>query len=138
MKTDHRHAPARFQVIHTLRQHALEFFELAVDINPYSLKGTGRRVFAWFARTYTLRNKVAELFRGDDFSFLARSNNRPCNLPSKPFFAVITYHLRQFVFIRDSQPLRRRLPPAGIHAHIQRSVETKAEAALLIVQLRRR
>src|SRR5512135_3228606 len=104
MKTDHRHAPACFQMIHALRQHALELFELAVDINPYSLKGARSRILAGFARTYTLRDNVAELFRGEDRSFLARSNNRPCNLPSKPFFAVITYHLREFAFICRRQP----------------------------------
>src|SRR5512135_3426306 len=103
MKTDHRHAPAFLQMIHALRQHALEFFELAVDINPYSLKGPRSRILAGFAGAYTLRDDVAKLFRGEDFPFLARSNNRPCNLPSKPFFAVITYHLRQFALIRCCQ-----------------------------------
>ncbi len=85
--------PSGFQAIHALRQNLRDLFEFLVEINPYSLKGSRRRIFPGLTRAHSLGDNFAELPRGDDGLFLARRNKRSCNLFSKPFFAVVTYYL---------------------------------------------
>src|SRR5450756_2857841 len=118
MKADHHQSSASLEMRHTLWQDPRKLFELTVEINPYSLKGACRRVLPCLTGTYRFTNQLDELPRGMDGFDCARSNNRSCNLLSKPFFAVITYHLRQKTFIHRRQPLRCGDPAADIHAHI--------------------
>jgi hypothetical protein len=59
--------------------------------------------------------------------FLSASNNRLCNGASKPFFAIVTYHLRNLLNLGCGQPLGHALAARGVHAHVQRAVETKTE-----------
>lgn len=67
--------------------------------------------------------------------FLAPSNNRLCNGASKPFFTVVTYHLRNLLNLGSGQPLGHAFAPRGVHAHIQRAIKTKTETALGAVDL---
>src|SRR5256885_10412939 len=67
----------------------------------------------------------------------APSNNRLCNGASKPFFAVVTYHLRNLLGIGFRQPVRHALAARGVHAHVQRTLEAEAEATLRVVDLGR-
>ncbi len=54
---------------------------------------------------------------------------------SKPFLAIISYYLRYFLFLGSRQPFSRRLPPRGIHAHVERRIEPKTHASCGIIQL---
>ena len=64
-------------------------------------------------------------------------NNRCCNLFSKPFFAMGSYDLPDFLLARAREPFRNRDAAARIHAHVERAVEAEAEAADRDVDLRR-
>jgi hypothetical protein len=59
--------------------------------------------------------------------FLPPSNNRLCNGASKPFFTVFTYHLRNLPYFGTGQPLGHALSARGVHAHVQRAIETETE-----------
>ena len=68
---------------------------------------------------------------------LAPSHKRLCNLSSKPFFAIVAYHLGQKALIGAGQEVRGTLAAGGVHAHVQRRVEAEAEPARGVVDLRR-
>src|SRR3989338_532107 len=95
METDYHQPASGLHMRHTFWQHPRKLFEFLVEINPYSLKGARRRILPGLTSAYRFTNQLDELPRGVDGFDCARRNNRPCNLLSKPFFAVITYHLRQ-------------------------------------------
>src|SRR6185369_5004957 len=64
-------------------------------------------------------------------------NNRSCNLPSKPFFTIAPDDLPYFLFFRAVQPLLNGLSTRCVHAHVEGSIESKAESTILFIQLRR-
>ena len=65
------------------------------------------------------------------------SNKRLCNRYSKPFFPIVAYHLCKVALIGAGQKIRGALAAGRVHAHVQRAVEAKAEAARRVVDLRR-
>src|ERR1035437_5261533 len=70
-------------------------------------------------------------------AFLSARNNRLCNSASKPFFTVVTYHLRYLVKLGTGQPLRHALATRRIHTDIERSFQPETETARRVVDLRR-
>src|SRR5438876_7233592 len=68
----------------------------------------------------------------------ASRNNRSCNLLSKPFFTIVRDHSPEFTFGDCGEPIRRAAVAGRVHAHVEGSVRAKREAALRIVDLRRR
>ncbi len=69
--------------------------------------------------------------------FAPASNNRLCNLYSKPFFPIVPYHPCDVLLIRLRQPLRGGNAARRVHAHVQRSLEAKGETPLRVVDLGR-
>ncbi len=63
----YNHQPAlRPQAIHALRQDTREFIKFLIEINPYSLKGSRRRILPGLTRADCLGNELGELLRGCD------------------------------------------------------------------------
>ena len=136
MKTDHHQPPPRFQAADRLRQSRFDFFKLAVNENPHSLKSPGRRVLAVFPGAHGAGDERRELAGRDQRRACSRLNKRPRNLPSKPLFAIVPDNACNLLFRRLVQPFRRRHPAAGVHAHVQRRVVAEAESARRLIQLR--
>jgi hypothetical protein len=73
----------------------LQLFKLGVDENPKSLKCARCRVLARLAGFDRASHEFGQFGGGCKRApFLSASNNRLCNLNSKPFFAIVTDHLR--------------------------------------------
>jgi hypothetical protein len=66
MKADNHQSASSAQAVHALRQDTRKLVKFLVEINPYSLKGSRRRILPGFARADGLGNKLAELQRGSD------------------------------------------------------------------------
>src|SRR3546814_12812923 len=92
-----------------------------MEVNAYSCKGASGRMLALFARTDDTGAELGEVERCAQRPGFAASNNRLCNLESKPFFAIFSYDLLQFIKTDLAQPLRTGWAAAGIHPHIQRT-----------------
>ena len=102
------------------------------------MKAARRRVLPWFTGAHGLAYEGRELTCCDNRLFEPSSHNLLCNLESKPFFAIISNDLRYVPHLGPRQPLGRRLALRGIHTHVERRVVAEAEAALPVVDLRRR
>src|SRR5476651_1195600 len=111
--------------------------KLLIEVNPYSLEGARRRVLVFLPRADGRTHDIGKLPCGDNRPSLPSSNNRLCNLFSKPFFTIIADHLPDLGFTGCVQPLCGGLPPARVHAHVERAVAAKTEATRGIVELRR-
>ncbi|KOT00167.1 hypothetical protein DM50_2652 [Burkholderia mallei] len=116
--------------------------KLLIDVNPYSLKGAGCRILTLLTGlddvTHDLGKLARAVERPETVGLCPASNNRLCNLKSKPFFPIISYHLRQFLHRRPCEPLGRRFATRRVHPHVERTVRAETEAARRIVHLRRR
>ena len=106
-------------------------------MNPYSLKRARRRILPWLPRGNGFCHDRGKLSCGANSSPRSSRNNRCCNLFSKPFFAMVSYDLPNFLLGCLRQPLASREPAARVHAHVERRVVTEAEAARGVVELRR-
>jgi hypothetical protein len=102
------------------------------------LKGTRRRVLTGLAGPHGFAYKRGEFTRGCNRPLAPSSHNLLCNLESKPFFAIISYNLRNVSDLGSRQPLCRRLALRCIHAHVERRVKAETEAPLPLIKLRRR
>ena len=80
MEADHREAPAGLEQLHRLRQRHRQLFKLLIDVNPKSLKGTGRRVLARLARANRATHDLGKLPGGPERLAAPCRNNRCCNL----------------------------------------------------------
>ena len=139
MEADHRQAAARLQQVERALQNLFELFKLGIDENPKSLKGTRGGVLVRLAGLDRTSHDGGQLASGSHGSAaFADSNKRLCNRHSKPFFPVVTNHLCNVTLVGASEKVGRGLAAGGVHAHVQRAVETEAEAALGRVDLRRR
>ena len=119
-------------------QALLELFKLGVDVNPKSLKCARCRVLARLAGLDRTSHDLGQFACGSNGSpALSASHKRLCNLNSKPFFAIVTDHLRQLALIGAGQEVRGGLAAGRVHAHVQRRIEAEAEAARRVVELRR-
>ena len=115
----------------------LEFFKFGVDENPNSLKCARCRVLTRLAGFDRASHELGQFGCAcEGTPLLPASNNRLCNRCSKPFFAVITYHLRYLLGIGCGQPVGCTLAARGVHAHVQRAVMSKGETPLRGVNLR--
>src|SRR5258708_5551977 len=136
METDHHQSAAVTEDLEALGQHHRQLFKLLIDVNPYSLEGTRRRVLKWLARGNGFCHDLGKLPCAVDRPARSSRNNRSCNLFSKPFFAIAPDDLPDLPFRRLLQPLRRGLPPARIHPHIQWPIEAEAESPVRLVKFR--
>src|SRR5690606_19656229 len=93
MEADHRQTPSRRQNLQDCRAGERELLEFLIEVNPYSLKGASGRMLALFARTDDTGDELGEVERCAQRPGFAASNNRLCNLESKPFFAIFCYDL---------------------------------------------
>ena len=57
---------------------------------------------------------------------------------SKPFFAIVSNDLRDFLYSGKRQKRSCRLALRGIHSHVEWRIEAKAEASPPLIELRRR
>ena len=92
----------------SLFQSYFQLLKLSVDVNPYSLKGTGCRIFALFKSLDCPCHDLCKLLRTINGLPGPASNNLLCNLKSKPFFPILMNHLRNFFLTLDSEPFPRR------------------------------
>jgi hypothetical protein len=137
VETDNHQSTAFIEDLEGLRQHHRQLFKLLIDVNPYSLEGARRRVLMWLARGNGFCHDLGKLPCAVDRPARSSRNNRSCNLFSKPFFAIAPDDLPDLLFRRLLQPLRRGLPAARIHPHVERPVEAEAESPFRLVKLRR-
>ena len=94
---------------------------------------------AGFTRFDRTSHDVGQLGRGSHgLAGLAASHKRLCNRASKPFFSISLDHFRKFIDRSMGQVVGHALALGGVHAHVQRRIEAEAEAALRVVNLRRR
>src|SRR5882724_12300835 len=128
METDHHQSAAVTEDLEALGQHHRQLFKLLIDVNPYSLEGTRRRVLKWLARGNGFCHDLGKLPCAVDRPARSSRNNRSCNLFSKPFFAMAPDDPPDFLFRSLRKPLGRRFSVAGIHPHVERSVEAETEA----------
>lgn len=91
-----------------------------------------------FARADGAGDALGKLERGAQRPCCAASSNRLCNLKSKPFFAIIRYDLPHLIHTGLRQPIRHRGSTSGVHPHVERAIPHEREAALGIIDLRRR
>src|SRR5205085_10563448 len=130
MEADHHQPAAGREQRERCAQRLLELLELGVDENPKSLKRARRRVLAWLSGLDRTSHDVGKLCRGSNRApALAPSNKRLCNLYSKPFFPIVADHLGDVALVGAGQELGRALAARGVHAHVERAVEAKREAA---------
>src|SRR5205085_12674911 len=99
--------------------------------------GTRRRILARLPRADRLTHEIGQLAGAPEWLAAASSNNRRCNLFSKPFFAIVADDLPYLLFFCARQPFGGAWPRARIHAHVERTVGAKREAARRVVELRR-
>src|SRR5258706_2924151 len=92
----------------------------------------------WLARGNGFCHDLGKLPCAVDRPARSSRNNRSCNLFSKPFFAMAFDDLPDFLFRSLRKPLGRRFSAAGIHPHVERSVEAETEAPGCRVELGRR
>src|SRR5690606_1493501 len=137
MEADDGQAPARSQNGQNCREGASEFLELLVDVNPYSLKAACGRMLAFFASADGVGDELGEFERGAQRPGFAASNNRLCNLESKPFFAIMSYDLLYFFQAGFRQPLRCGNTAARIHTHVEWAFPHEGKTADRVVDLRR-
>src|SRR5690606_3071804 len=138
MEADDGKPPTGSQDFQNCREGASEFLEFLVDVNPYSLKAACGRMLAFLASADGAGDELGEFERGAQRPGFAASNNRLCNLESKPFFAIICYDLLDLFKTGMFQPFGSGGPAAGIHTHIERAFSHEREAARCIIDLWRR
>src|SRR5262249_31942436 len=114
------------------------FLKLLIDENPYSLECPRRRVLAWLARANGVFHDLGKLSGGVESSPRSSRNNRSCNLPSKPFFAIGPDYLLDVVLRSGRQPLRGCDSAAHVHPHVERPTQPETEPAPAVLELRRR
>src|SRR2546426_6416389 len=101
------------------------------------MKRPRRRILPRFTRPGGRSHESGKFPGPPDRPSSSSSNNRLCNLFSKPFFAIAAEHLPDFGLVRLLEPLERALAPRWVHAHVKRPVRPEAEAAPRVVELRR-
>ncbi len=139
MKADHGQPPARPQAVEHLAQRRFDLRKLGIDVNPKSLKRAGGRVLARLTALDGTGNQCGEFAAARERrSGIAASHNLLCNLDSRPFVSIIPQHGCNFIHAGRGQILSDGLPAAVVHPHIQRPVSAEAEAALGLIELRRR
>src|SRR5258708_14375127 len=89
----------------------------------------------WLARGNGFCHDLGKLPCAVDRPARSSRNNRSCNLFSKPFFAMSPDDLPDLLFRSLRKPLGRRFPVAGIHPHVERSVEPETEASGCRIEL---
>ena len=137
MKADHNQPPALLQRGHGLRQHLAQLIQFPVDKDPDRLEGArGRMLFFPFGR-HSAADQIGELAGGRNLLPASLADDGPGDAPGRGFLAVLIDHIRDLFFRRAREPVRRRWPLAVVHAHIQRPVQTEAEAPPRVQQLRR-
>ncbi len=92
----------------------------------------------WFTRPDGRTHDIGKLPGPGDRPSFASSNNRLCNLFSKPFFPIAIQYLPQFGFACAGEPFRCGDTPGTVHAHVQRPVTAKGKSSVCAVELRRR
>jgi hypothetical protein len=136
VETDHHETPSGLQHAETRRQRLRELVKLAVDENPNSLERACRRMLARFAGLDRASHELRQLQGSvQGAAGLPARDNRLCNGDSKPFFAVVTNHLRDLTLASLRQPLSRALAPRRVHAHVQRADGTKRKTPRGVVDL---
>ncbi len=105
-------------------------------MNPKTLKRARCRVLARLAGLDDASHECGQLAGCSNRvpTFAAR-NKRTRNRPSKPFFAMVADHLCDVALVSAGQKVRGGLTAGRVHAHVQRRIEAKAEAALAVVDL---
>jgi hypothetical protein len=93
---------------------------------------------ALFARADGTGDELGKVERCAQRPGFAASNNRLCNLESKPFFAIVRYDLPYFVDAGVRQPLGSGNTAAGIHTHVQRAIAHEGKTPGGIIDLGRR
>ena len=140
MEADHHQPPAGRAACPSAALSACsQLLKLGVDENPKSLKCARCRVLARLAGFDRASHELGQLGGGSNRApALAASNNRLCNLNSKPFFPIVTYHLRNLALVGAWPAIPRRSRRASVSMRMSSGPsKRKLEAARRVVDLRR-
>ena len=138
MEADHYQATTDFQVFQRSIEATLQITQFVVDVNAQPLKGASCRILAFFPGGIGDGQHLSQI--GGTFERLldAAHHHGPRHTPSKTLFAVFLEHTGDFFFGSSGDELRGTDATRRVHAHIQRTIVEEAEAALGVIQLRRR
>ena len=137
MKADHRHPPAGRQHIKRRAQTVSQVVQLTIDKDANTLKSTGCRVLTLFPGGVGFFNDGSEVCSAGKRLLGAAGYHSARHALGKTLFAVLLEHSRNIRLAGAVDPVGCALPRRGIHAHVQRAVIEKAEAAGRVIQLRR-
>src|SRR5258708_12713483 len=111
METDHHQSAAVTEDLEALGQHHRQLFKLLIDVNPYSLEGTRRRVLKWLARGNGFCHDLGKLPCAVHRPARSSRNNPSCNLFSQPFLPQTLHALPHPPFPTPPPPFRPGFPP---------------------------
>ena len=141
MEGDDEHPPAGLQAVHEVANCLVQRVKLIVDGNTDGLERAARGVAVVLAanrlrnrrvhRVHKVERRLHRLFRAV-FANHLRNARRPLLL------AVIADDAAQLLLAGGIEQIRRSLPLADVHAHIQRRVLMIRESAFAAVKLRGR
>ena len=136
MKTDHRHATTGREHVERRFEATLQLTKFVVDMHTQRLKGTRSRMFA-VVGTHDSLHQIGKLARTAQRRLRASRHDRARDAPGMSLFTKFSDHSKQLPLVGASDEVGCRLAAGGIHAHIERTVFGKTEAAGRIVNLRR-
>ena len=140
MEADDSQKPLRLEPVGSLLQQAIEHPQLIVHRNPQGLKGAGGGVNPPPPRLggITTGHGVGQ-GRGALIGALVLEVrfDPPGDAAGEPLLPVAIDQIRKLVLLQAIDQLSRSLPlTAGIHPHVQGTIQAKTEAPLRHIQLR--
>ena len=139
MKRDHHEARAGAQAPRRRLEESIQPLELAVHPDAQRLKRPRGRVDPGraAARDRAAHDRCQATGRGDG-RLAARVDDGARDPTGKALFAVLKDGIGQLALRRPRDQISGRFAGAPVHAHVQRLVALKAEAAARLVELHRR
>ncbi len=138
METDHHQAAADGQRFERGVKAALEIAQFIVHMDAQALECAGRRILALLPGGVGNRDHFGEISGPFERPLLTALHDGAGHPLGEALFAIFLEDPGDFLFGGVGDELRCADALAGIHAHVQGTIVEEAEAALGIVELRRR
>ena len=133
VEADDRQTTADFQGVHGRFQTAFQITQLVIDLDAQALKCTGRRVLALFPGRVGHGQHLGQV-SGTGKRLLGTAQHHGArHALGEALFAIFFKGAGDVFFAGAGDPLGRTDTAARVHAHVQRTVMHKAEAALRVI-----
>src|SRR5690606_30716867 len=137
MEADDRQSATRRKHFQRRLQALGQVFQLTVDEDADPLERPGGRMLVFLPGGVGLLDHFGQIGGGGERLLLTAQHDGAGHAAGEALFAILPEHGGDVRLVGAVDPVGSALTHGGVHAHVQRTIVEKAEAALGVVQLRR-